>query len=221
MTRHHNPSEETAHTLREQMVRTQIEGRDVRSAAVLEAMRRVPRHHFLPGESLENAYGDNARSIGKGQTCSQPYIVAHMTDWADIRAHDRVLEIGTGCGYQAAVAAEIAQEVFTIELDATLAQSAQDRLRRLGYDNIRFFTGDGYQGLPKFAPYDVVLITAGAPELPEPLLKQLADNGRVVGPIGHEPQQLIKVQRRGGRYETQHGIYVRFVPFVSDGFAGA
>jgi len=201
------------------MVRTQIEGRDVRSAAVLAAMRRVPRHRFLPGDSLENAYADIARPIGKGQTCSQPYIVAHMSDWADIGAKDRVLEIGTGSGYQAAVAAEIAQEVFSIELTETLARAAQTRLQELGYSNIRFFTGDGYQGVPAFAPYDVILITAGAPELPKPLLEQLADNGRLVGPIGHDPQQLVKVQRRGNHYETEHGIYVRFVPFVSDSFA--
>lgn len=183
-------------------------------------MRRVPRHRFLTGDTLENAYGDIARPIGQGQTCSQPYIVGHMSDWADIGASDRVLEVGTGSGYQAAVAAEIAQEVFTIELNDQLAQTAQNRLTELGYTNIRFFTGDGYQGLPRYAPYDVILITAGAPELPKPLLDQLADNGRLVGPIGHDAQQLIRVERRGNRYETKHGIYVRFVPFVSDGFAG-
>ncbi|TVR88942.1 MAG: protein-L-isoaspartate(D-aspartate) O-methyltransferase [Spirochaetaceae bacterium] len=200
------------------MVRTQIAERDVGSPAVLKAMRQVPRHRFLPNDSLENAYGDHARPIGNGQTCSQPYIVAHMSDWADIGANDRVLEIGTGSGYQAAIAAEIAREVYTIELNEDLARSAQTRLKELGYSNIRFFTGDGYQGIARFAPYDIVLITAGAPELPEPLLEQLADNGRLVGPIGHDAQQLVRVQRKGGRFETEHGIYVRFVPFVSNGF---
>ena len=203
------------------MVRTQIAGRDVRSPAVLKAMGHVPRHRFLPNDSLENAYGDHARPIGNGQTCSQPYIVAHMSDWADIGTEDRVLEIGTGSGYQAAIAAEIAHEVFTIELNATLARAAQNRLQKLGYTNIRFFTGDGYQGLAQFAPYDVILITAGAPELPAPLLEQLADNGRLVGPIGEEAQQLMKVRRTGARFETEHGIYVRFVPFVSNGFGSA
>lgn len=218
MKRQPNSSEETANKLREHMVRTQIAERDVGSPAVLKAMRQVPRHRFLPNDSLENAYGDHARPIGNGQTCSQPYIVAHMSDWADIGANDRVLEIGTGSGYQAAIAAEIAREVYTIELNEDLARSAQTRLKELGYSNIRFFTGDGYQGIARFAPYDIVLITAGAPELPEPLLEQLADNGRLVGPIGHDAQQLVRVQRKGGRFETEHGIYVRFVPFVSNGF---
>ncbi len=169
---------------RQRMVQKQIRARGVQNESVLAALRTVPRHEFLPERLRRRAYEDSALSLGPGQTVSQPYIVAMMTELAQLRTSDRVLEVGTGSGYQAAVLAELVENVFTIELDPELAKSAAARLDRLGYRRVRCREGNGWQGWPEEAPFDVILVTACAPEPPPPLTQQLAEGGRLVIPIG-------------------------------------
>ncbi|MFQ5779001.1 MAG: protein-L-isoaspartate(D-aspartate) O-methyltransferase, partial [Terriglobia bacterium] len=187
---------------REAMVRETIaqprDARDpVRDPRVLDAMRRVPRHEFVSPESRSLAYGDYPLSIGLGQTISQPYIVAKMTELLKPQPDDRVLEVGTGSGYQAAVLAELVKEVYTIEIVAPLAAQARRRLERLGYKNIHTRTGDGYLGWPGAAPFDSIIVTAAATHLPPPLLEQLKPGGRLVIPAGGSPavQELLVVHR--------------------------
>jgi len=199
---------------REEMVAAQIEARGVRDARTLAAMRKVPRHLFVPAALAGDAYADHPLPIGHGQTISQPYIVAFMTEALGLRGGETVLEVGTGSGYQAAVLAEIAARVDTIEIVAPLAEEARERLARLGYRNVEVRAGDGYQGWPDAAPFDAVMVTAAAPRVPEPLKQQLKDGGRLVIPVGEEYQELIVVTRRGTTYVESRVLPVRFVPMT-------
>jgi len=198
------------------MVETQIARRGISHPAVLRAMERVPRHRFVPPEYRSQAYADYPLPIGYGQTISQPYIVALMTELLDPEPTDRVLEIGTGCGYQAAVLAEIVREVYTIEIIPELAEQAARRLAELGYRNVFTRQGDGYDGWPEHAPYDGIIVTAAAPEVPPPLIEQLAEGGRLVVPLGSALgyQDLWLLEKRGGKvFRTNYGG-VLFVPLT-------
>ncbi|HEY6009585.1 MAG TPA: protein-L-isoaspartate(D-aspartate) O-methyltransferase [Geobacteraceae bacterium] len=199
---------------REQMVRTQIQARQVTDPVTLRAMLAVPRHHFVPGYLTGSAYRDSPLPIGYGQTISQPYIVAYMTEMARPGPGRRVLEIGTGSGYQAAVLATTGAEVYSIEIIPQLAQSAQDRLARLGYGGVRVRAGDGYFGWPEKAPFDAILVTAAADFIPPPLIEQLKEGGRMLIPVGTPflVQTLMLVEKRGGKTVTRSLMPVRFVP---------
>jgi protein-L-isoaspartate(D-aspartate) O-methyltransferase len=199
---------------REEMVTQQIAARGVRDALTLAALRKVKRHLFVPEGSRAQAYDDHPLPIGHGQTISQPYIVAFMTEAAGLRGGETVLEIGTGSGYQAAVLGEIAARVYTIEIVAPLAEASAALLRRLGYANVSVRAGDGYLGWPEAAPFDAILVTAAAPRVPEPLKQQLKDGGRLVLPVGDEWQELVVVTRRGARFEEKRVLPVRFVPMT-------
>jgi len=202
--------------LRERMVDRQIEIRGVRDQAVLSAMRKVPRERFVPESLAELAYTDRPLPIGEGQTISQPYIVAMMTDALTLRPHDRVLEIGTGSGYGAAVLSVLVAEVDTIERLEELAESARTRLVELGYANVHVRHGDGSLGWPAHAPYDAIVVTASGPDVPTALLEQLAIGGRLVMPIGNrDRQRLVRVERTGPeRYTREILEAVVFVPLI-------
>jgi protein-L-isoaspartate(D-aspartate) O-methyltransferase len=200
---------------RERMVTEQIERRGVRDARVLAAMRKVPRHSFISEELRDLAYDDEPLSIGYAQTISQPYIVAYMTEILKLRKDDRVLEIGTGSGYQTAILAELASEVFTVELVKPLAGIAEKRLQELGYANIRFRIGNGWNGWSEEAPFDKVIVTAAPEEIPQPLIDQLKERGRLVIPVGLGTQELIEGEKRHGILEKDRKIAVRFVPLVN------
>jgi len=199
---------------REAMVAAQIEQRGVRDARTLAAMRTVPRHLFVPPALQAEAYADHPLPIGHDQTISQPYIVAFMTEALGLRGGETVLEVGTGSGYQAAVLAEIAARVYTIEIVAPLAEEARERLKRLGYRNVEVRAGDGYAGWPEKAPFDAVMVTAAAPRVPEPLKQQLKDGGRLVIPVGDESQELVVLTRTGTAYVEDRVLPVRFVPMT-------
>ena len=199
---------------REAMVAEQIEQRGVRDARTLAAMRTVPRHLFVPPALQAEAYADHPLPIGHDQTISQPYIVAFMTEALRLRGGETVLEVGTGSGYQAAVLAEIAARVYTIEIVAPLAEEARERLKRLGYRNVEVRAGDGYAGWPEKAPFDAVMVTAAAPRVPEPLKQQLKDGGRLVIPVGDESQELVVLTRTGTAYVEDRVLPVRFVPMT-------
>ncbi|WP_099237904.1 protein-L-isoaspartate(D-aspartate) O-methyltransferase [Synechococcus sp. BDU 130192] len=198
--------------LRQRMVKQQIIARGVNDPAVLAALQQVPRHRFVPASLQNLAYADQPLTIGYGQTISQPYIVAYMTEAAHLTPSSKVLEIGTGCGYQAAILAEIAQEVFTVEVVPELARQARDRLEQLGYKNIHYKIGDGYQGWPEFAPYDAILVTAAPDHRPQPLLQQLAVGGHLVIPVGTVGQRLEVLHKTSTDLEMEKAIAVRFVP---------
>jgi len=199
---------------REEMVATQIASRDVRDPRTLAAMRKVARHLFVPPALAGQAYEDHPLPIGHGQTISQPYIVAFMTEALGLRGGETVLEVGTGSGYQAAVLGEIAARVYTIEIVAPLAEEAAALLKRLGYANVEARAGDGYLGWPEAAPFDAIMVTAAAPRIPEPLKQQLKDGGRLILPVGDEWQELVVVTRRGDRFEERRVLPVRFVPMT-------
>jgi len=199
---------------REQMVQRQIEARGVSDKKVLEAMRRVERHLFIPMIGRLVAYGDHPVSIGYGQTISQPYIVAYMTESARLEPDDKVLEIGTGSGYQAAILAEIVGEVYTIEIVEPLAEQAEKRLKDLGYDNIVVRHGDGYKGWPEEAPFDAVVVTAAPDEIPQELVKQLKVGGRMVIPVGSFYQELYRITKTENGIEKERLLPVRFVPMI-------
>jgi len=210
--------------LREQMVEKQLMERGIENPRVLEAMRRVPRHEFVAPDLRHLAYHDSPLPIGDNQTISQPYIVALMTQFLFLSGHERVLEIGTGSGYQAAVLCELASQVYSLERFPRLAERAANVLFRLGYNNIEIHVGDGSQGLPDMAPFDVIIVTAAAPALPGPLRSQLRpDGGRMILPIGDEKNQYLElVTRQGNRWEIEQTIPVRFVPLVGRyGFKGS
>lgn len=198
------------------MVKQQLRGRGIRDERVLEAMKRVPRHLFVPEAERAAAYEDCALPIGNGQTISQPYIVALMTQQLKLRPTDRVLEIGTGSGYQTAILCAIAREVFSIERDPELAQAAARNLAQIGCHNVELYVGDGSQGLPDMAPFDAILVAAGAPEVPAPLLAQLSpEGGRLVIPVGRQRGQRLELHvRDGDRWSKRELAAVRFVPLI-------
>jgi protein-L-isoaspartate(D-aspartate) O-methyltransferase len=198
---------------RHMMVRTQIEARQIRDPRVLAAMRSVPREAFVPASLKSMAYEDRPLPIGHEQTISQPYIVALMTELASLQPGDRVLEIGTGSGYQAAVLAELGAEVFSIEIVEPLARQAKQTLDRLGY-RVHVRAGDGYQGWPEEAPFDAVIVTAAPAEVPEPLKQQLREGGRLIIPVGTYSQQLRKITRTARGFKEERVIPVRFVPMT-------
>jgi protein-L-isoaspartate(D-aspartate) O-methyltransferase len=200
-------------TLRIRMVAEQLAARDITDARVLEAMRQVPRHCFVPDDLQNLAYRDGPLPIGNNQTISQPYIVALMTQMLELRPDDIVLEIGTGSGYQAAVLCRLARFVYSLERYSALAERASVKLAELGYKNVDVHVGDGSQGLPDMAPFDAIIVTAAAPAIPGPLRAQLADGGRLVLPIGDQQQQLLqRVRRSGDSWQIEHQIPVMFVP---------
>jgi protein-L-isoaspartate(D-aspartate) O-methyltransferase len=197
------------------MVCQQIAARGIRAERVLDAMRSVPRHLFVPLESRHSAYMDGPLSIGQGQTISQPYIVALMTEALELRGHERVLEIGTGSGYQAAILSQLASHMYTVERIPELASRAQDLFRQLGYDNISMHVGDGTLGWLEHAPYEAIIITAAAPEIPRPLTDQLAEGGRLVAPTGGSwSQSLVRVRKQRGHLRRQELTSVAFVPLI-------
>ncbi len=200
---------------RAEMIEKQLRRRGITDAALLAAMMAVPRHEFVPDELRSHAYDDAPLPIGGGQTISQPYIVAAMTAVLELRPSDRVLEIGTGCGYQAAVLSLLAKEVFTIERRPELASGASVKLVGLGYLNVHVHCGDGTLGLAELAPFDAILVAAAAPAVPKPLLAQLAEGGRMILPVGDaENQELRLVQRQGSTFLTSTVEGCRFVPLV-------
>lgn len=201
---------------RELMVRQQIAARGVRDQRVLEAMRKVPRHLFVPLAMQPFAYVDMPLPIGHEQTISQPYIVAFMTEALALKPQDRVLEVGTGSGYQAAVLSLLVQEVYSIEIVEPLATQAAGRLRRLGYANVKVRAGDGYRGWPGAAPFDAIMVTAAPDHIPQPLLEQLAVGGRLILPVGRGLQTLTRIRRTPTGFKKEKLIPVRFVPMTGE-----
>jgi protein-L-isoaspartate(D-aspartate) O-methyltransferase len=200
---------------RRRMVATQLRARGLGDKRVLEAMARVPRHLFVPEDVSGFAYADEPLPIGRGQTISQPYIVGYMTEALELEKGDRVLEIGTGSGYQTAVLAEVAGEVWTMEIVEELSLRAQALLESLGYANVHFRVGDGSAGWPEEAPFDGILVTAAPPGIPEILESQLGPGGRMILPVGSGTQELVLVRREGKAFRRRSLIGVRFVPLVS------
>jgi len=200
--------------LREIMVKKQIEARGVKDPKVLKAMMSVERHKFVSTSQIQDAYNDHPLPIGYGQTISQPYIVALMTELCELKGDEKVLEIGTGSGYQAAVLSILTKNVYTIEIVEPLGKSAAKKLKDLGYDNVTVRIGDGYKGWPEEAPFDVIMLTASPPKLPEALFGQLKEGGIMVAPVGDFSQELVRVRKVNGKMEKETITYVRFVPMV-------
>ncbi|MBI1752698.1 MAG: protein-L-isoaspartate(D-aspartate) O-methyltransferase [Acidobacteria bacterium] len=213
------PETQATVAARARMVREQIAARGVKDPRVLEAMGRVPRHEFLPPGRRFQAYEDGPVSIGEGQTMSQPYVVAFMSAALELKPADQVLEIGTGSGYQAAVLAELASQVFTIETVEALAWRAETDLKRLGYGRVKVRVGDGYQGWPEAAPFDAVIVTCAPEQVPEALVKQLKVGGRMIIPVGPQngAQKLLLLRKHKAGLETKVVMPVRFVPMVKGG----
>ena len=203
-------------TARKRMVNDQIVSRGVRDPRVLAALGRVPRHLFVPPDVQPRAYDDTPLPIGLGQTISQPYIVAYMTEALQVRAEDSVLEIGTGSGYQAAVLAELVRQVYSMEIVPELADRARGTLAGEGYQNVEVRTGDGYRGWPERAPFARIIVTAAPPEIPQALVDQLAVGGRMVLPVGTGSQEMVIVTRTTSGVTQERTIPVRFVPMVKD-----
>lgn len=202
---------------RRKMVVEQIRARGVTAPAVLTAMELVPRHLFVPGSERPQAYEDHPLPIGAGQTISQPYIVALMTSLLELEPDDRVLEVGTGSGYQAAVLARLAKEVYSIEIVPSLAKRARQTLEGLGYKNIHVRIGDGYQGWPDRGPFDAIIVTAAPPRIPEPLIRQLKTGGKMVIPVGNTYQDLqVLTKRADGGFDRSNVLPVRFVPMTGE-----
>lgn len=200
---------------RERMVITQLQARGIRDSRVIAAFCKVPREHFVLPEHKDESYNDYPLPIGNGQTISQPYMVALMTESLALRQDERVLEIGTGSGYQTAILAELCKEVYTVERVASLSETAQKRLTSLGYSNIWLKTGDGSCGWPEYAPYNAIIVTCAAPELPPPLLEQLSDGGRSVIPIGGNFSQMLTVfEKRDSEINERSACGCVFVPLV-------
>ena len=205
-------------SMRHRMVKEQIEARGINDPAVIAAMKKVKRHHFVPEKMMAYAYLDGPLQIGNNQTISQPYIVAYMTEALRLKPWNRVLEIGTGSGYQAAILSEIVDMVYTVEIIPELGNSAKEALRKMACDNVLVKIGDGYHGWKEFAPYDAIIVTAAPREIPPPLLDQLKEGGRLIIPVGHQTlnQELILIEKRGGELIRKRMIPVRFVPFTRE-----
>jgi protein-L-isoaspartate(D-aspartate) O-methyltransferase len=203
--------------LRRRMVLEQLSapGRDIRDPRVLEAIAAVPRHEFVPANVQKSAYSDQPLPIGYGQTISQPFIVAFMTEQLDPKPTDRILEIGTGSGYQAAILSCLVAQVYTIEIIEPLARRAEANLKRLRYNNVKVLAGDGYKGWPEYAPFDGIIVTCAPDQIPQPLVDQLKEGGRMIIPVGPpENQQLYLLRKHGSKLEDQAVLPVRFVPMT-------
>jgi protein-L-isoaspartate(D-aspartate) O-methyltransferase len=202
--------------LRLKMVASQIEARGIGDENILNAFRKVERHKFVLPEYLPLAYNDSPLPIEEGQTISQPYVVAFMTESLNLKRSDKVLEIGTGSGYQAAILAELCDSVFTIEIFESLAQKANQLFDELGYKNIMVKTGDGYKGWPTYAPFDAIIVTCSPTHIPEPLKEQLAEGGRMIIPVGKSyTQQLVLLEKKNGKIREKNVLPVRFVPMLN------
>ncbi len=200
---------------RREMVERQLRKRGIRDERVLAAMLSVPRHEFIPGELVGDAYSDRPLPIGHGQTISQPFMVAAMAQALELSGGERMLEIGAGSGYQAAVLSLLAREVHTVEMHEELAVASRERLSRLGYAHVHVHVGDGTLGWPDEAPFEAILVTAAAPEIPPPLAAQLAEGGRLIVPVGSpDEQRLLRVEKRGNALSTQPLYHCRFVPLI-------
>ncbi len=202
---------------RQQMVEQQLKKRGIGDKMVLAAFLKVPRHEFVLSEYIKWAYADAPLPINEGQTISQPYVVAYMTEVLELKRTDRVLEVGTGSGYQAAILAQLCDSVFTIELFEALSNSAENVFQQLNYNNIYSKVGDGYLGWPEKAPFDAIIVTCSPSHVPEPLKEQLAENGRMIIPVGEGyVQQLVLLQKKKGKIREKKILPVRFVPMVND-----
>jgi protein-L-isoaspartate(D-aspartate) O-methyltransferase len=212
------PNPEAYRTERERMVNEQIATRGIRHKPTLNALKSVPRHLFVPRSQIGNAYRDSPLPIGYGQTISQPYIVAYMTEIVNLEPDHIVLEIGTGSGYQAAILAEIVKEVYTIEIIPELAEASKKLFAELDYKNIHVKTADGYYGWDEAGPFDAIIVTAAAEHIPPPLIEQLKDGGKMIIPVGTPffVQQLMLVEKKKGKTTTRNLMPVRFVPFTSE-----
>jgi protein-L-isoaspartate(D-aspartate) O-methyltransferase len=203
--------------LRDFMVKTQLIPRGIKDARVLNAMKKVPRHLFIDESIQYMAYDDMALLIGEGQTISQPYMVAVMTELLELKGNEKVLEIGTGSGYQAAILAELAKDVYTVERVALLANRTEERFHSLGYNNIHIKVGDGTLGWSEEAPFDRIIITAGTPRIPNPLIEQLAEGGIIIAPVGDRfSQQLLKVRKSKGKLLEDYHTPCVFVPLIGE-----
>lgn len=209
-----NLNEDEFQARRARLVAKQIRARGIRDEAVLKAMAKVPRHRFVPAAKAHQAYDDHPLPIGSGQTISQPFIVAYMTEAAEVAAHEKVLEVGAGSGYQAAILGELAKEVYTIEIIPELAEGARKVLAELGYKNVHVKTGNGYLGWPEHAPFDAIVVTAAPDEIPPALIEQLAVNGRLVIPVGDLYQEMVIVTKTKTGVVEKRTIPVRFVPMT-------
>jgi len=203
---------------RKAMVVEQIEERGIRDGRVLEVMEKVPRHEFVPEKYRLFAYEDSPLPIGEGQTISQPYIVALMTECLNLEGKEKVLEVGTGSGYQAAILSELSKEVYTIEIVEPLAERAEELLKKLGYRNVKVKCGDGYLGWEEYAPFDGIIVTCAPDHIPQPLIDQLAESGRMVIPVGETqfPQVLKLIEKREGKVTIWNVVPVRFVPMTGE-----
>lgn len=215
-----SPQEPDRQSQRTLMVDQQIAGRGIKDSRVLKAMRKVPRHRFVPDDLSTVAYEDGPLPIGYGQTISQPYIVAYMTEAVELTGKEKVLEIGTGSGYQAAVLAEIVSKVFTIEIVESLARESEKTLQALGYSNVTVRAGDGYQGWPDEAPFDVIILTAAPDHVPQPLMEQLKVGGRLILPTGRWLQELVLIRRTQTGFERNSLLPVAFVPMTGEAEQG-
>ena len=205
-------------TQRQRMVERQLKSRDIKDERVLAAMAKVPREEFIPEDARSDAYEDGALPIGYDQTISQPYIVAFMTEQLQPRPSDRVLEIGSGSGYQAAILAELVEDVYTMDIVEPLAKTAEATLQRLGYKNVHVKVGDGYKGWPEEAPFDAVIVTCAPEKVPQPLVDQLKEGGRMVIPVGERfAQQLYLLEKKNGQLKESVTLPVRFVPMLREG----
>jgi protein-L-isoaspartate(D-aspartate) O-methyltransferase len=199
-----------------EMVETQIISRGIRDSKLIRAMIKIPRHKFVPTNLRDIAYGDNPLPIGMEQTISQPYIVALMTELLGLNCGEKLLEVGTGSGYQTAILAEIGCEVYTIEILEPLSKKAQQVLESLGYENIHYKIDDGYRGWPQFAPFDAIIVTAAPDHMPQPLIEQLKTNGRMVIPVGAQYQELLLIKKTDGGTDMKTVTPVRFVPMTGE-----
>jgi protein-L-isoaspartate(D-aspartate) O-methyltransferase len=200
---------------REKMVDAQLKARGIKDQKILEAMRKVPRHTFVPENMIPYAYNDEPLPIGEGQTISQPYIVAYMTEALELSGGERILEVGTGSGYQTAILAEIVRELYTVELVSALSSKAQENIKRLKYTNVYFKIGDGTYGWKENAPYDAIMVTAAPDKVPHFLEEQLKIGGRMIIPVGSAIQELVLVIRGKRKYKKKRLLPVRFVPLVT------